>query len=151
MTAQTYVNQANAFLERFGIVCKIREAIPQSAPAWAADGEKHGVKYWVVLTRHGKQVAFPFWGSIADRKEIELAREQRRNDFKWRPTAYDVLACISSDQHCPETFGEFCAEFGYNSDSRKALAQFKRCRKFAKQLQAFFDTDEMREALAEIQ
>jgi hypothetical protein len=153
MTAITYQNQAKSFLTRFGITFKIAIAVPQTSPAWTDDERQHGVKYWVVMTRDEKTLELPFWGSVAQRKEIELAREQGRRSVEWlaRPSAYDVLACISADQNCPDTFAEFCSEYGYDSDSRKALATFKRCRKLAKKLQAFFDTDEMRDALAEIQ
>lgn len=58
-------------------------------------------------------------------------------------TAYDVLACISGDAYTPETFADFCAEYGYESDSIKALQQFRRCDRFAKRLRAFFTTEEL--------
>lgn len=39
------------------------------------------------------------------------------------PTAYDVLACL---QKCdPGTFEDFCSEFGYDTDSRKAEKIYK--------------------------
>jgi len=60
-----------------------------------------------------------------------------------------VLACISSDATTPDSFADFCAEFGENEDSRKALQQFRRCDRFAKRLRAFFTAAEV-EALQEI-
>lgn len=83
-------------------------------------------------------VSFDFWNSLVDSQAGE------------RPTAYDVLACISSDAYTPETFADFCGEYGYDEDSRKALKLFKRCRKFADKLNAFFAPEEV-EKLAEIQ
>lgn len=65
------------------------------------------------------------------------------------PSAYDVLACISGDAYTPETFADFCAEYGYESDSIKALQQFRRCDRFAKRLRAFFTESELQE-LSEI-
>jgi hypothetical protein len=65
------------------------------------------------------------------------------------PSAYDVLACISGDAYTPETFADFCAEYGYESDSIKALQQFRRCDRFAKRLRAFFTEAELTE-LSEI-
>lgn len=65
------------------------------------------------------------------------------------PSAYDVLSCISGDAHCPDTFAEFCGEFGYDEDSIKATQLFNRCSAFAKRLQAFFTPAEL-EQLAEI-
>jgi hypothetical protein len=34
------------------------------------------------------------------------------------PTEYDILACLQ--KYDPETFEDFCANFGYDEDSRKA-------------------------------
>ena len=39
------------------------------------------------------------------------------------PTAYDVLTCL--EKYGFETFEDFCGEFGYDTDSRKALKTFK--------------------------
>jgi len=86
----------------------------------------------------GGRLSFDFWNSQKDMQEGKA------------PTAYDVLACISGDVNCPDTFEDFCGEYGYDLDSRKAFATFKRCATFAERLQAFF-TEEEREALAEIQ
>lgn len=66
------------------------------------------------------------------------------------PSAYSVLACISSDAYCPETFKDFCGDYGYETDSIKALQMFRRCSAFAKRLRAFFTAKEL-EALSEIQ
>jgi hypothetical protein len=47
------------------------------------------------------------------------------------PSAYDVLACISGDAHCPDAFDGFCSEYGYETDSIRALQAFRRCSAFA--------------------
>jgi hypothetical protein len=60
-----------------------------------------------------------------------------------------VLACISGDAYTPETFADFCAEYGYESDSIKSLQTFRRCSAFAKRLRAFFTGAEL-EQLQEI-
>jgi hypothetical protein len=62
--------------------------------------------------------------------------------------AYDVLACISSDAFCPDTFEDFCSEYGYE-DSISARRTFLRCSRFAKRLREFFSPDEL-EQLSEI-
>jgi hypothetical protein len=79
---------------------------------------------------------FDFWASIADAGILTVS-------------AYDVLACISGDANCPDTFENFCAEYGYEGDSIKALQTFRRCSAFAKRLNAFFTPGEL-EKLAEI-
>jgi len=85
-----------------------------------------------------KRLTFDFWGSINDcQKGVD-------------PVAYDILACIGSDAYTPETFADFCSEYGYESDSIKALQTFRRCSSFAKRLRAFFTEAEL-EGLAEIQ
>jgi hypothetical protein len=56
------------------------------------------------LTRNGKQYTFDFGQSIA------------AGDTE--PTMYDVLTCLT--KYDPETFEDFCSEFGYDEDSRKA-------------------------------
>lgn len=127
-----------------------------------------------------KRVVFDFWGSTHDAKEVKTPsyREDHKTgqyvptldgkdisptsfdreraiqiaiDASFRhPSAYDVLACIASDIHTPESFEEFCSEYGYESDSIKALQTFRRADRFAKRLRAFF-TDSEAEQLSEIQ
>lgn len=134
-----YDAQATLFLAATGVSLAIRRADPHGpgyAPQWV-DGREHGNQYKVTLSRDGKEVSFDFWGSINDRK----------NGVD--PSEYDVLACISCDVNCPESFEDFCAEYGYDEDSRKAFATFERCAEFARQLRDFFTKDEQT-ALSEI-
>jgi len=138
----TYQEQAQAFLDRFGIQFQATE-LGNIAPPWADKGQPHGLKYKVTLSRGDKgvnyqEVSFPFWNSQKAKEEGE------------EPTPYDVLACVSSDIYCPDTFEEFCSEYGYDTDSRKAEATFKRCNEFAQKLRGFFASEEEREALSEI-
>lgn len=86
---------------------------------------------------HPRRLSFDFWNSCADMVE---GRE---------PTAYNVLACLSSDAYCPDSFEEFCSEYGYDEDSAKARQTWKRCTAFADRINAFFDGSELEE-LAEI-
>lgn len=159
-TKSQYEEQAESFLEHFGI--KFRATLSDSKPApWKDDG-KHGHHYRVTLSKAaseetqtrrgddgcmkvgrvtipGKRLTFDFWGSVKDME-----------DGNTTVTAYDVLACISGDVHCPETFEDFCSEYGDSPDSIKALQTFRRCSSFAKRLRAFFTEEEI-EALSEIQ
>ena len=111
------------------------------------DARKHGHHYRVTLSkpahRHDfypskHRLTFDFWSSIADaEKGIKTV------------SPYSVLACISGDAYTPETFADFCGEYGYESDSIKALQTFRRCSAFAKRLRAFFTSTEL-EQLQEI-
>ncbi len=146
MQTTDYQKQAEDFLTKHGI--KFRATLSDSkSPAWAKeDGERSGHHYRVTLSHAAhhanssrKRLVFDFWGSIADaEKGITTI------------TAYDVLACISSDVHCAATFEDFCVEFGYETDSIKALQTFRRCSAFGKRLRAFFTQAEI-EQLQEIQ
>jgi hypothetical protein len=142
MTTDTseHVAKAQAFLRRFGMCFSATFHDNQMPPSWL-DGGPHGDRYKIILSRRSprKQMSFDFWNSQADSQAGKA------------PDAYDVLACAASDINCPDVFEDFCSEYGYSEDSRHAYAMFGRCAKFAERLQAFFDTDEMREALAEIQ
>ena len=131
-----YDQQAEHFLTSNGV--KFRATLSDTkAPAWS-DGGKHGHHYRVMLSKPAKRLVFDFWSSIADaEKGIKTV------------TPYDVLACISGDAYTPETFADFCGEFGYETDSIKALQTFRRCNAFAKRLRAFFTAAEL-EQLQEI-
>jgi hypothetical protein len=72
-----------------------------------------------------KKTSFMFYGSIAD---------YERGDKEM--TAYDLLmafSCFLQDGLCSENgFREFCAEFGYDEDSIRALKMFNECVKSGK-------------------
>lgn len=98
----------------------------------------HGAHCFCMDCSRPSRLTFDFWGSIADAQKGQTT-----------VTPYDVLACISGDVHCAETFEEFCSEFGESADSIKALQTFRRCSAFAKRLRQFFTAEEI-EALSEI-
>jgi len=64
------------------------------------------------------------------------------------PHPYEVLACITKRN--PWSFSEFCSDYGYSEDSRKAKKLYKATLKEWKGVEAFFTAEE-REALQEIQ
>lgn len=63
------------------------------------------------------------------------------------PSAYDVLACITKND--PGDFEDFCSNFGYETDSRKAKKVFKRVKEEWKKVKGFFSIPEL-EQLNEI-
>lgn len=163
MSATDYQKQAQDFLDKHGIRFRATLSDSKVAP-WEGDKAAHergkvNHHYRCTLSRQvvkrvsghyiqkspghlslvsKSRLTFDFWGSIANAEKcIQTV------------SAYDVLACISGDVHTPETFEDFCGEYGYH-DSIKALQQFRRCSAFAKRLRGFF-TDEELEALSEIQ
>jgi len=54
------------------------------------------------------------------------------------PTAADVIACLVSDACAGrQSFEDFCADFGYDTDSRKAEATWKGCKSMSHKLARF--------------
>lgn len=140
LTMSDYEAQANKFLADYGFT--FRAAYQGGkCPLWCDGGCCHGDQYRVTLKRTGdarKSVSFDFWNSLNDSQQGKT------------PSAYDVLACISSDYYTPDTFEDFCSNYGYDEDSRKAEQSFKAADKFARKLRAFF-TEAEATALSEIQ
>lgn len=59
------------------------------------------------------------------------------------PTAYDLLSCLQ--QHDPGTFEDFCSEYGYDTDSRKAEKTYNACREQYLGLAALYNNEEMQQ------
>jgi hypothetical protein len=110
----------------------------------------HGKHYRCFFTRQDgdykaaktKSASFDFWNSYHDEEfnwllknagfdssiPFSLLRQHgfkegsvtffAKNNKRRTPTAYDLLTCIQKSD--PGTFDEFCSEFGYDTDSRKA-------------------------------
>jgi hypothetical protein len=130
-----YDARAREFLSKHGI--KLRITLSDSKPArW----EPAGHHYRITLSRKNGagRLAFDFWGSVND---AEAGKD---------PGAYDVLSCIGSDLFTPETFEDYCSEYGEEQDSRKALQTFNRAHEHAERLRAFFTDETEREELGEI-
>jgi hypothetical protein len=127
-----YDKQASRFLKENALAMRITLSDTKTA-SWAKDGEPSGHHYRVTISRADKsgRITFDFWGSQHDAATGA------------DPSPYDVLACISSDVHCPDTFADFCDEYGYEDDSIKALQTFNRCHRFAARLNAFFTSAEV--------
>lgn len=130
-----YDKQATEFLSRHGL--KLRITLSDSKPAPWEDDKGYRPHYRVTLSGAGRRMTFDFWGSLND------------GAAGTHPSEYSVLACISSDLGCPESFDDFCAEYGYEEDSRKALQTFRRADRFARRLRDFL-TSEEQDNLAEI-
>lgn len=67
---------------------------------------------------------------------------------KTPPSDYDILACLT--KYDPGTFDDFCSNFGYDTDSRKAEKTYFAVQKEYQNLQNMFSEAEL-EKMAEIQ
>jgi hypothetical protein len=85
--------------------------------------------YKVTLTYQRRRMTVPFFmGSALDHE----------------PTAADVLSCLCSDAMGVENAGSFedwCAEYGFATDSRKAEATFKACERNAAKVRQLLGED----------
>jgi hypothetical protein len=135
-----YDEQAEQFLSNFGLTVKMVQKGDRCPPWEDSRGCVHGDRYRVSIKRSsgGKALSFDFWNSLND---VQTGTGL---------SAYSVLASISSDAYCPDTFEDFCSEYGYDQDSRKAFSTFKKVSQFADKIKAFFTKEEI-EALSEIQ
>ena len=86
---------------------------PEYRKYFPEDKESRNV-YKVTLKKNGHQATMTFGQSIFKTMDNE------------DPSLYDILTTIGSELTMEdESFEEFCSEFGYDSDSRKAEKQFK--------------------------
>lgn len=85
---------------------------------------------FVTNAENQKTTSFSFWGSRMH-PEIE--------------TEYDLgnaFYCFVEDAIAGmQTFGDFCADFGYDTDSRKAERTWKACKRSAEKLQWIYSGD----------
>lgn len=124
-----YHKQAMDTLKAVGAKLIIREGSGKAA-SWTP----HGLHWRCTLSQGGRRYTFDFWNSRAAGAAA--------------PAAYDVLACL--DWHCPDDFESFCADFGYDTDSRKAHATWEACVKGTKALHRVIENPEHRDILAEV-
>ena len=86
--------------------------------------------------------------STHDAKTLERARNYGKH---YRPELADVLDCLASDASGVEgqRFEDWAADYGYNTDSRKAERIFHACRNTYHDLQYLLGNDALQELLYE--
>lgn len=131
--------------------------------------------FTVTLTRGSRSYSFDFGSSLADAEEFfkTLVSADWKKHFKYparvikdeeemkwilpaitkhkdkiiAPSAYDVLACLT--KYDPGTFEDFCGEFGYDVDSKKAEKVYEAVKKEYLELSRLYNDQEL-EALQDI-
>lgn len=135
VTESEYVKSAREALETMGV---------QFATKFLLHGKHFGDDaasrdvFDVTFSRGSKTFTIQFGQSLRD----------STTDGQNPPTTYDVLACLTKD--APGTFEDFCGEYGYDTDSRKAESVWKACRREYRKVSTFFTKAEM-EIIREIQ
>jgi hypothetical protein len=103
MKRNEYQKQADDFLVETGTTLKIK--FKKYDKHFIDDKESRNI-YQINLKRGDKFYNFDFGQSIAGTEKNEA------------PNAYDVLACLQ--KYDIGSFEDFCSEFGYDNDDRKA-------------------------------
>lgn len=120
-----YTKQADDFCKKYGVEIKFTYLDSTPNKAWGDKKEDKRDNYCVTVTRGDKKKTFEFHASIMD-YWLRLASE--RAFFKTEegkivlPKPYDFLACIQKYE--VGSFENFCSDFGYDKDSRKALEMY---------------------------
>lgn len=129
MTTQ-YEQQAHDFLNKTN--AKINTKFICYDKHFSSDDQSRDI-YEVTIERHGKKpFVFRFGQSIMyssgyvekcaqqrlDRGEpVRKVAAYKKSAIK-HPSSYDILAALTKSD--PETFDDFCSNYGYSNDSRKA-------------------------------
>lgn len=88
-------------------------------PNWCGDTWKVTGKGDFTMTfRQGVGHRACFWGS---------SHAQRVTAFIVPPSAMDILYCVRLDNPRDESFENWCMEYGYDTDSRKAEKMYRAC------------------------
>ena len=115
---------------------KVRFVDDGFRPYFTQEDESRQV-YKVYVSFNGKKTMFTFGDSRANSnnaKNPEIFKEEYKNI---------ILDCITSDYYSEcGNFDDFCSEFGYDSDSRKAYKSYKAVqRQSEKHHKVFSDPD----------
>ena len=101
-----YHTKAREFVTATGTKIKINNI--KHGKHFAEDKESRYI-FNITLTRNRKRYTFNFGQSISAGSD--------------QPTTYCILACLT--KYDPESFEFFCSNYGYSTDSIKALKTYK--------------------------
>ncbi len=116
-----YTKQAQEFLDNTDTT--VSAVFDSYGPHFEDDKDCRDI-YNVTITRGSRSFSFKFGQSI---NESRYHAPSNYNSFRegykrlkagTRPSAYDILACLT--KYDPEDFEFFCDNYGYDNDSRKA-------------------------------
>lgn len=154
-----YVTNAEEFLKKHGI--EFKATFLFHGPHFEDDKDSRDV-YEIILSREGKFYSMRFGNSIVnsgnyykdDRSKgwglnmVHYTDPGRvpygaKINKRIPPTAYDALTCLT--KYDPGTFEDFCGEFGYDTDSRKAEKSWRLTVDDWRKVKRFFSKEELDE------
>lgn len=123
MTTETQTIQK--FCERYGITMTAQR-VP-ARPTNDGSAWSQGARHWFCTFEFNLRPSNVYWTYFS-----------QGSAHTSPPTREDVLDCLATDcQSAESTFEDWCAELGYDSDSRKAEAIYNACRKERVELTKF--------------
>ena len=87
--------------------------------------------FWLSRNDAADSEGKPRYGERFAPRDLDAAIRRRA---VWDEFLYSVLCCVSMEYHCPDSFREFCSEYGYDEDSRKAFKLFNKCLEHSERL-----------------
>lgn len=123
-----YQIQANDFLAKTGTT--FTATFKENGFYFDGDKDARDI-YIIVLKNKNSRFRFTFGQSINDSNQ------------NTPPKSYDVLASITKYE--VSTFDNFCNEYGYDTDSRKALKTYKAVLREWKNIEKLFTAEQIEE------
>lgn len=167
-----YQAQAKQFLADSNATMEISFIGKEIPSHWLGETKPHNKYQFTITTPKGKYTSY-FWDSLHNTEVSEVSeRTYAQQKYKAsydclrshekakaraelaklkanaRPTEYDILAAV--EKYGYDSFSDFCAEFGYSTDSISARETFLACGEEYAWLRRIF-TEEQMEELRKIQ
>jgi len=130
-----YELRANRFLRITGSKLKIEYL--RNGHHFADDKVNRDIYRCELTNKDGEHYTFDFGQSIDGTQK------------KVKPSNYDVLSCLT--KYNPESFENFCAEFGYDEDSIKAKNIYDKVQEEYNNLERLYGRDDELEMLREVE
>ena len=116
-----YHEKAKQFCDDFGVVIYYKY---DGWKLYFPDDKEKRDTYLIRIERNGKRMEITYGASLND----------TRNNIK--PNPYDILCCLVKSD--PIDFENFCYEYGYDTESRKAYSIYEAVVKQWKQVEGMF-------------
>lgn len=166
-----YQAQAKQFLADCKATMEIKFVGKEIPSHWCGETKPHNKYQFTITTPKGEYTSY-FWDSLHNTEVSEMNLQsyaERKYKIHWydvsafekgkaireldilkakaKPTEYDILACV--EKYSYDSFSDFCAEFGYSTDSISARETFLACGEEYAGLRRIF-TEEQMEKMREI-
>ena len=126
-------DNAKEICKKHGITMKVGS--PKYGPVdWDNDHDHDHYCFPVTIRKDGKSMRIHFGQSLAKGSTP--------------PDEYDIIACLTKDD--PGSFENFCSDFGYDTDSRRAEKTYKAVKAEWKKMLRVFGEGECLDDLREI-